>query len=140
MAIAITRTEHDAAGLHRVASCSTDANTARQMLALALVMEGRSRAEAAQSCGGSGSAICRCGRTPRPRIPQPSKRIKNVTALVAAAIAAAIPGHAHGKPIEPWWPDEARVGQQGTLADTWADPGGRTRAAGRPPLGDCRYR
>ncbi|QLH39402.1 MAG: hypothetical protein HWD60_11215 [Defluviicoccus sp.] len=30
--------------------------------------------------------------TPRPRIPPPSKFIKSVTALVAAAIAAAIPG------------------------------------------------
>ena len=51
MAIAITRSEHDAAGLRRAASCSTDANAARRMLALALVMEGRSRAEAAQTCG-----------------------------------------------------------------------------------------
>ena len=51
MAIAITSTEHDAAGLRRAASCSKDANAARRMLALALVMEGRSRAEAAQSCG-----------------------------------------------------------------------------------------
>ena len=51
MAIAITCTVHDAAGLRRAASCSKDANAARRMLARALVREGRSRAEAAQSCG-----------------------------------------------------------------------------------------
>ena len=51
MAIAITRTEHDAAGLRQAASCTQDADAARRMLALALVMEGRSRAEAARTCG-----------------------------------------------------------------------------------------
>ena len=51
MAIAITRTDHDAAGLRQAASCTKDAAAARRMLALALVMEGRSRAEAAQTCG-----------------------------------------------------------------------------------------
>ncbi len=42
MAIAITRTDHDAAGLRQAASCTKDAAAARRMLALALVMEGRS--------------------------------------------------------------------------------------------------
>jgi len=51
MAIAITRTDHDAASLRQAASCTKDADAARRMLALALVMEGRSRAEAAQTCG-----------------------------------------------------------------------------------------
>jgi len=51
MAIAITRTDHDAASLRQAASCTKDAAAARRMLALALVMEGRSRAEAAQTCG-----------------------------------------------------------------------------------------
>jgi transposase len=51
MAVSITRTDHDAAGLRQAASRSKDADAARRMLALALVLEGRSRTEAAQTCG-----------------------------------------------------------------------------------------
>lgn len=50
-AISITRDVHDAAGLRRAASRSRDADAARRMLALALVLEGASRAEAARSAG-----------------------------------------------------------------------------------------
>jgi hypothetical protein len=39
-----------------------------------------------------------------------------------------VPEHAQGKPIEIWWQDEARVGQQGTLTYVWADKGSRPRA------------
>jgi hypothetical protein len=42
-------------------------------------------------------------------------------------VAAAIPEHARGKPIELWWQDEARVGQQGTLTRLWAPRGSRAR-------------
>ena len=35
----------------------------------------------------------------------------------------AVPEHAQGKPLEIWWQDEARVGQQGTLSYVWADKG-----------------
>ena len=41
---------------------------------------------------------------------------------------AAVPEHARGKPLEIWWQDEARVGQQGTLTYIWADKGSRPRA------------
>jgi hypothetical protein len=43
---------------------------------------------------------------------------------------AARRGHprACGKPIELWWQDEARVGQQGSLTYVWAEKGGRPRA------------
>ncbi len=51
MAVLITRTDLDASGLRRAASGSDDADAARRMLALALVLEGRSRAEAATVCG-----------------------------------------------------------------------------------------
>lgn len=51
MAVAIVRRDLDAAGLRRAASRSKDAGAARRMLALALVVEGRSRTEAAQACG-----------------------------------------------------------------------------------------
>ena len=67
-------------------------------------------------------------------------------------VAAAIPEHARGKPIEHWWQDEpsirhskalraleplahsARVGQQGTLTRLWAQRGSRP-----PAPRDCRY-
>ena len=51
MAIAIVRSELDAAGLRQAAGRSRDANAARRMLALALVMEGASRTAAARCCG-----------------------------------------------------------------------------------------
>ena len=35
---------------------------------------------------------------------------------------------ARGTPIEVWWQDEARVGQQGTLTRVWAKRGARPRA------------
>jgi len=43
-------------------------------------------------------------------------------------VAAAISEHARDKPIELWWQDEARVGQQGSLTYIWADKGSRPRA------------
>ena len=50
-------------------------------------------------------------------------------------VAAAVPPHARDKPIELWWQDEARVGQQGTLTRIWADKGSRP-----PAPRDQRYR
>ena len=41
---------------------------------------------------------------------------------------AALPEHARGKPVEVWFQDEARVGQQGTLTRVWARRGTRPRA------------
>ena len=43
-------------------------------------------------------------------------------------MAASIPERARGKPVELWWQDEARVGQQGSLTYIWADKGSRPRA------------
>lgn len=51
MTVKITRVEHDAPALRAAAARQTDAKVARRLLALALVLDGRSRAEAAQSCG-----------------------------------------------------------------------------------------
>jgi transposase len=51
MAVAITRMELDAAGLRTAAARSKDAAASRRMLALALVLEGHSRTEAARSAG-----------------------------------------------------------------------------------------
>ena len=51
VAVSIRRHELDAAGLRRAASRSKDADAARRMLALALVVEGCRRDEAARLCG-----------------------------------------------------------------------------------------
>ena len=51
MAVAITRRELDADGLRREAGRCRNARAARRMLALALVLEGSSRAEAARHAG-----------------------------------------------------------------------------------------
>ena len=50
-AITITRNDHDAAGFRRAAAASRDADAARRMLTLALVLEGASRADATRACG-----------------------------------------------------------------------------------------
>jgi transposase len=39
-----------------------------------------------------------------------------------------VPEAAKGKPIEIWWQDEARIGQQGTLTRVWAARGSRPAA------------
>ncbi len=51
MTIAITRTELDAAGLRAAARRARDAAASRRMLALALVLEGATRTEAARAAG-----------------------------------------------------------------------------------------
>ena len=51
MAVAITRRDLSAGDLRREAARTRDAKAARRMLAIALVLEGRSREDAAASCG-----------------------------------------------------------------------------------------
>jgi transposase len=51
MAVAITRQDLSAAALRQAAARSRDANSARRMLAIALVLEGQSRTDAAVTCG-----------------------------------------------------------------------------------------
>jgi DDE superfamily endonuclease len=43
-------------------------------------------------------------------------------------VSQALPARAAGKPLEVWFQDEARVGQQGTLTRVWARRGTRPRA------------
>jgi hypothetical protein len=43
-------------------------------------------------------------------------------------MTAALPPGAAGRPVEIWFTDEARVGQQGTLTRVWAKRGSRPRA------------
>jgi len=49
-------------------------------------------------------------------------------------VRVALPEAARGQPLEIWFQDEARVGQQGTLTRLWARRGTRPRAPK-----DCRY-
>jgi len=49
-------------------------------------------------------------------------------------VRAALPEAAQARPLEIWFQDEARVGQQGTLTRLWARRGTRPRAPK-----DCRY-
>jgi hypothetical protein len=49
-------------------------------------------------------------------------------------VRKAVPERAQGRPIEVWFQDEARVGQQGTLTRIWARRGTRPRG-----LRDRRY-
>ena len=58
MTVAITRTELDAADLRAAATRSKDTAAARRMLALALVMEGCSRSEAARAAGMDRQTLC----------------------------------------------------------------------------------
>ena len=51
MVVAVTRKEYTAAQLRAAAEASPDDAAARRMLALALVLEGKSRAQAAEQCG-----------------------------------------------------------------------------------------
>lgn len=51
MAVAVTRLDLSARNLRSEAARTRDADAARRMLAIALVLEGKSRAEAAETCG-----------------------------------------------------------------------------------------
>lgn len=212
MTVQITRLEHDAAALRRHAGQTGEAPVVRRLLALALVLEGHSRADAAKRCGmdrqtlrdwvirynehgipglsdrphGGGASpklsvaetaqlaawvrqgpdlaedgvvrwrlrdlrdriLARffvpmdersVGRilkalsfshiSARPRHPQADAAAQAAhQENFADLVAAAIPPAAQGKPIELWWQDEARVGQQGTLTRIWAERGSRPAA------------
>ena len=57
MAVTITRGELSATGLRREAARSRDANAVRRMLAIALVLDGRSREDAAGAVRPSGRFV-----------------------------------------------------------------------------------
>lgn len=58
MTVAITRTEHTAAMLRGHATRSTEVAIARRLLALALVLDGHKRADAARSAGMDRQTLC----------------------------------------------------------------------------------
>jgi transposase len=57
-AVAITRTEHSPADLRGAAKRTDDADASRRMLAIALVLEDKSRTEAATACGMDRQILC----------------------------------------------------------------------------------
>jgi transposase len=57
-AVSITRRDYTSGELRRAAKRTDDADMARRMLALALVLEGKSRGEAAISCGMDRQILC----------------------------------------------------------------------------------
>ena len=217
VAIAITRTELTAAELRAAAARSRDAQAARRMLALALVLEGVDRKTAAETCGmdrqtlrdwvhrynaeglaglsnrrgasrprrldpgaggragvlaggrsrpgdGRGGALAAAGparpdrgavrggaaRADGGQVPGGARLPAALGAPAASegrsrgpggfqknfreAVAAAIPEAARGKPLEIWFQDEARVGQQGTLTRVWAQARHPAAGAARHPL------
>jgi len=58
MTVAITRLTLSAADLRQAAARTQDAKMARRMLAIALVLEGHSRTDAAQSCAMDRQTLC----------------------------------------------------------------------------------
>jgi transposase len=212
MTVAITRQELGAVELRREARRCRDTAASRRMLALALVLEGSSREEAARAAGMDRQTLRdwvhrynaeglaglrdrpRSGRRPRltaeqeaelvtavERGPDPDRdgvvrwRRVDLRALIEARFAVrlhertvgkvlrrlglarlsvgasqapeggrggaggvqkgfaelvreALPERARGRPVEIWFQDEARVGQQGTLTRVWARRGTRPRA------------
>lgn len=127
-AVAIVRDEHTAAALRRAAARCRDSDAARRMLAAGRPCQGHRR-----------PVRCEPRRAHRrqPVVPAwlfarfgaatPSKRGRRGASVFQAAFSAlvtvALPAgvQAAGTPIEVWHQDEARVGQQGTLAYVRAD-------------------
>ena len=212
MTVAITRQGLSAADLRQAATRTQEAKVARRMLAIALVLEGCSRTDAAETCaldrqtlrdwvhrynasgldglldqprrdgplprlsaeqqaeveawGDEGADLKRDGvvrwrrvdlqhrieqsfgvslheRTVgkllhklsfrrlsvRPQHPKSDPEAQaSFQAEFSALVTAALPPEAAGKPVEIWFGDEARVGQQGTLTRVWARRGTRPRA------------
>src|SRR4051794_12061389 len=94
------------------------------------------RRRAARALGRQGAASARL-RPPvgAPETPEVGRGgAGGVQKGFADLVAAALPERARDRPIEGWFQDEARVGQQGTLSRGWARPGTRPPA---PP--DRRY-
>ena len=57
-------------------------------------------------------------------MPRPKRHSKNFSSIAVETL----PEHAKGKPLEVWFQDEARVGQQGTVTRIWERRGTRLRA------------
>src|SRR5215218_636031 len=91
------------------------------------VDRGALRGHAARALGRQAAASARL-RPPVGAPAAPAERPRGagrVQKTFAGLVREALPERARGKPIEVWFQDEARVGQQGTLARIWARRGSR---------------
>src|SRR6185312_4751948 len=88
------------------------------------------RGPAARALGRQGPAPARLQpRLGRAAVPEGGRGgAGGVQKGFAELVREALPEHARGKPVEVWFLDEARVGQQGTLTRVWARRGTRPRA------------
>src|SRR5947208_3574319 len=142
MAVAVTRKELGAVELRREAGRCRDARAARRMLALALVLEGASREEAARAAGMDRQTlrdwVHRYNEEGLPglhdrRRPGPRPRLtpEQEAELVAAVEQGPDPdrdGVVRWRRVDLQALIEARVGRQGTLTRVWARRGTRPRA------------
>lgn len=64
----------------------------------------------------------------RPQHPASNPLRRRLLETFARTVGESLSAHAHGKPLEVWLQDGARVGQQGTLTRAWAKKGSRPRA------------
>src|SRR6202008_304117 len=88
------------------------------------------RCRAPRAFGREGSSQARLPQTVG-KAPPPTggrRRSENFKKTFAATVTAQTPERAKSKPIEIWFQDEARIGQQGTLTRVWAKRGTRPRA------------
>ena len=126
MTMQITRLEHNADAMRQHAGHVNAAPVARRLLASALVLEGHGQADAARSCGMDRQTLRDWG------IRYNEHGIAGLSDLPKRGGAAPkLPVEekaAQGKPIELWWHDEARIGQQGSLTRIWAKRGCRAAA------------
>jgi hypothetical protein len=127
------RAEYTADEVRRFAKQAKDAAQARRLLAIAAVLDGASREEAAKLGGMDRQTLRDLGLLARER---PSEGLqagsrshggvqKNFARRVAEVRAKLAPG----APIEVWFQDEMRVGQKNKLTYRWARKGSRPRAS-----------
>ena len=157
VAVAITRTELTAADLRGAAARARDADAVRRMLALALVLEGHSRAEAAEACGMDRQTLRDwihrynaeglAGLSDR----RPPGRRPHLTAEQRAEVAGwvergpelerdgvvrwrRVPLRAQTRVSVPCWPTLASSLNQTSIDLPWADAGRTARArSAKPP-------
>ena len=82
-------------------------------------------ARSARSSGSSASGGFRCGHAVPIKDAASQEANKKTLPIWLPTPSRAC---ANDKPIEIWWQDEARIGQQGTLTRVWAERGSRPRA------------
>ena len=104
----------------------------------------RTRPSLASPCTSAAWASCFGGWTPpplrSPQHPQSDQRPGGLQKNFADLAKEALGARADGKPVEIWFQDEARVGQQGTLTELGQARYRRARCATGASTGNCSAR